>query len=66
MRLDSELIVRQLEGRYRVKDPKLKPMFEEVKTLMASFESCRAIHVPRSENKRADELANEAIDNKQR
>ncbi len=62
VRLDSELIVRQLAGRYRVKDQKLKPLFERVKSLMAAFSSCRVAHVPRSENARADELANRAID----
>jgi len=62
VRLDSELIVRQLAGRYRVKDRKLKPLFEGVKSLMTTFSNCRVTHVPRSENARADELANRAID----
>ena len=64
VRLDSELIVKQLEGQYRVKDAKLKPMYEEAKSLMGVFDSCRAVHVPRAENARADELANQAIDDK--
>jgi len=63
-RLDSELIVRQLQGRYRVKDAKLKPLYEQVRALVANFRSCRFSHVPRSENARADELANQAIDRK--
>ena len=62
VRLDSELIVRQLEGRYQVKDEKLKPLYREVKELLAGFANCRVSHVPRKENARADELANQAID----
>jgi ribonuclease HI len=64
VRLDSELIVRQLQGRYRVKDAKLQPLYKQVKTLTAKFGQCRFSHVPRSENARADELANQAIDQK--
>ena len=62
IRLDSELIVRQLEGRYQVKNANLKPMYQEVKSLMGSFDHCHVTHVPRAQNKRADELANQAID----
>jgi len=62
VRLDSELIARQLAGRYRVKDAKLQPLFAEAKALIASFASCKVTHVPRNQNARADELANQAID----
>ncbi|MBU0728333.1 MAG: ribonuclease HI family protein [Proteobacteria bacterium] len=62
--LDSELIVRQLQGRYKVKDQKLKPLFIEVSTLLNEFTAWEVRHVPRNENKRADELANLGIDEK--
>jgi ribonuclease HI len=62
IRLDSELIVRQIQGRYQVKHEALKPLFQEVKKLLAQFRSWSVAHVPRAENKRADELANQGID----
>lgn len=61
-RLDSELVVRQLTGEYRIKDPDLKPLAEEVKTLSAAFSSIAFTHVPREENEKADKLVNEAVD----
>ena len=61
-RLDSELIVRQLEGRYRVKDPKMRAAYERVKRALHGLESWSIRHVPRAENARADELANQALD----
>lgn len=60
--LDSELLVRQIQGVYRVKNPALKPLLEEVRALLAKFETWHVEHVPRSENALADRLANEAID----
>lgn len=60
--LDSELIVRQLQGRYKVKDAKLKPLYAEVTKLLANFKSYKVGHVPRKENQRADQLANQGID----
>jgi ribonuclease HI len=62
IRLDSELIVRQLQGRYQVKNEALKPLFTEVKSLLARLEGWSVAHVPRAQNKRADELANRGID----
>ncbi|NOQ47377.1 MAG: reverse transcriptase-like protein [Desulfobulbaceae bacterium] len=62
--LDSELIVRQVEGRYKVKNAALKPLFAEVKKMLTGLERWNISHVPRSRNKRADELANRAIDEK--
>lgn len=59
---DSELLVRQLEGRYRVKNPGLLPLFREAKALMARFERVRLAHVPREQNREADALANRAVD----
>lgn len=60
--LDSELIVKQLNGEYRVKDAKLKPLFDKVKSSCALFSRCQFRHVPRNQNQRADQLANRAID----
>jgi ribonuclease HI len=59
---DSELLVRQMEGRYRVRNPKLQPLFREASALVAGFESVRLQHVPRGQNKEADALANRALD----
>jgi ribonuclease HI len=61
--LDSELIVKQIQGLYRVKHPNLKPLHEETMKKLAGFASVRVTHVRREKNGRADELANQAIDN---
>jgi len=58
---DSELVVRQINGRYRVKKEALKPLFERVKKLLGSLESCTIRHIPRRQNKEADRLANSAL-----
>lgn len=60
--LDSELLVRQLSGSYRVKDAKLKPLFVRVQELRKQFASIEFQHVGREKNKEADELVNKAID----
>ena len=60
--MDSELIVRQIEGRYKVKNEQLKPLFAQVKTLLGQLDSWNIAHIPRKENARADELANKGID----
>lgn len=62
LRLDSELIVRQLEGRYRVRNRTLKPLFEQLSGLIDQLETFRPVHVRREFNRRADALANEALD----
>lgn len=62
LRSDSELIVRQLEGRYKVKSPDLKPLFAEARRLIAGFALFDIRHVRREENKHADALVNEALD----
>ncbi len=56
------LIVEQVRGRWRVKDAKLAPLHAEVMSRLGSFRSWSARHVPRSENRTADALANEALD----
>lgn len=60
--LDSELVVRQLNGQYRVKDEKLKPLFEKVKKLEQDFEKVSFSHIPREKNKLADLLLNQELD----
>jgi ribonuclease HI len=59
---DSELLVRQLEGRYRVKNPGLQPLHREAQSLLARFAKARVTHVPRERNREADALANRAVD----
>ncbi len=59
---DSELLVRQMAGRYRVKNPGLQPLYREASALMARFQHIRITHVPREENREADALANRALD----
>jgi ribonuclease HI len=60
--LDSNLIVEQLHGRWRVKDAKLVPLHAEARAELGRFERWSARHVPRAQNKQADALCNEAID----
>ena len=60
--LDSELVVRQLSGQYRVKDPKMAVLHQEVRRRAARLGDITFRHVPRSQNARADALANQALD----
>ena len=60
--MDSELIVRQLEGRYKVRNPKLRPLYEQLAELRGRFRSFAVRHVPREKNRVADGLANQALD----
>lgn len=60
-RLDSELVVRQLAGHYKVKEPALKELNTEVHNLIF-FKPVKFVHVKREQNKLADKLVNEAID----
>jgi len=62
LRLDSQLIVEQLAGRYRVRDPKLAPLYRAAVERLARLERWSARHVPRAENRAADALANAALD----
>lgn len=59
---DSELMVKQIKGEYRVKNPGLAPLYQQVAGLIAKFEAFEIIHIPREENKAADQLANIGID----
>ncbi len=59
---DSKLLVEQASGRWKVKHPNIKPLFERLQDLLKGFKSVTFAHVPREQNKRADELANMALD----
>jgi len=58
---DSELLVRQMTGVYRVRNPGLKPLFEQARRHIGQFRRVRFTHVPRTENADADRLANQAM-----
>lgn len=58
--IDSELLVKQLGGQYRVKDAKLKPLYGETLRLKSRFKRISIRHIPREENTRADALAKKA------
>lgn len=59
---DSELMIRQLGGRYQVKSPTLRPLYEEALKLLNDFSRVKLVHVPREMNAAADEMSNRAID----
>lgn len=62
VRADSELMIKQLQGKYRVKAPNLQPLFEEATALLRRFDRVTLAHVYREQNKLADEMSNRAID----
>lgn len=62
--LDSELVVKQLRGEYRVKMPTFQPLIEEITQLKSQFPSVEFVHVPRAQNSYADKLVNKALDGK--
>ena len=62
--LDSKLVVEQMKGKYRVKEPRLQVLHREAKELLDGFPNVSIEHVEREGNKRADMLANKAIDDK--
>jgi len=62
VRSDSELLVRQMQGRYKVKSADLRPLHERARKLAQSFVYFAIEHVPREQNREADELANVALD----
>lgn len=62
IKMDSELIVRQMHGIYKVKEPSLKERYIQIKDLLKHVPNATFTHVPRAQNKHADKLVNEAID----
>ena len=62
IRADSELVVKQLNGEYRLENPKIQQFFIEVWNLKFDFRSVKFKYIPREKNKEADRLVNEALD----
>jgi len=62
MRSDSELVVRQINGQYRVKNASLKLLYQKVKHLQSQLAGFTITHVPRQQNTEADSLANMALE----
>jgi len=58
---DSELVVRQVNGEYRVKKVTLKPLYQQVKQLQSQLKGFTITHIPRHQNTEADNLANKAL-----
>ena len=61
LKSDSQLLIRQLTGMYRVKKPTLIPLFDECQKLLKQFKNFDLQHIPREKNTKADGLANEAL-----
>ena len=61
--IDSLLIVNQLNGKFKVKEPRLKKYFNEIKLLEKNFRSVKYTHIERSKNYAADKIVNEVLDN---
>ena len=59
---DSELVARQIGGQYKVKNPGLRPLWQEAMAALREFDSWAVQNVPRAMNARADELVNQALD----
>jgi probable phosphoglycerate mutase len=59
---DSELMVKQIQGKYKVKSPGLRPLFEQARKKFAQLDAFEIVHALRHKNKDADRLANQAMD----
>lgn len=62
VRMDSELVVKQMNGQYKISEETLQPLFMQVWNLRLDFKSVKFVHVLRGENRRADALVNRALD----
>jgi ribonuclease HI len=62
IKTDSELVVRQVQGIYRVRHDNLIPLFNRTMGILNGFQHWEILHIPRALNKEADKLANQAID----
>lgn len=60
--MDSQLVVEQVNGRYKVKDPSLKERWDDVQRCLEYFSDWQIIYVPRADNSKADRLVNKALD----
>jgi len=61
---DSQLLIRQLGGQYKVKHPGIRPLYDEAVALLKMFAKVKLVHIPREQNTAADEMSNRAIDEK--
>ena len=66
IRSDSQLLVRQLAGEYRVRSPHLKPLWRRARNMLGPFETVEIEHIPRGQNKEADALARKALEKARR
>lgn len=62
VRSDSQLLVRQLNGQYKVKAPHIIPLVQKARRLLVQFKKVEILHIPREQNSMADALCNEALD----
>jgi ribonuclease HI len=62
VKADSQLMIRQMLGQYKVKSEGILPLFEEASRLAEAFQKIEFEHIPREKNKEADRLANSALD----
>lgn len=61
--LDSELVVRQLQGKYKVKEPALRRLYQEIQQILGEMDLPVSFeHIPRAQNRQADKLVNHALD----
>ena len=60
--LDSELVVKQMKGEYKIKKPELKEIYLKIQAILGKIHEVSFVHIPREKNKLADKLANEAMD----
>ena len=63
VRMDSELIVKQMSGEYKVKNEGLRELYVEVQKLIPNYHSVTFVHIRREKNKEADAMVNKALDN---
>lgn len=64
VRMDSELVVKQMTGQYRVRHPEILPLYSQAMELVSSLPAVSFVHIPRERNPGADKLANMAIDSR--
>ncbi len=62
VRADSQFMIRQMQGQYKVKAPGIIPLFQQCKKLVENFDIIKFEHIPRDQNEHADRLANKALD----
>lgn len=65
IRMDSELVQRQLSGEYKIEEEKLFPLFIKIHNLQIDFDTVLFVHIPREQNHEADRMVNEALDSRE-